>query len=78
MDKKELHLIIENSEDELLKLLDDLIQFETVSPPARNTGNIQEYIKRYLEKIDFNVDTYDFFNGSLTLPFNPKTPQSFS
>lgn len=67
MDKKELHLIIENSEDELLKLLDDLIQFETVSPPARNTGNIQEYIKRYLEKIDFNVDTYDFFKDDVLL-----------
>ena len=37
MEKERLLQAIEGRQDELLALLDQLIQFETISPPARNT-----------------------------------------
>ena len=52
---------IEGRQDELLALLDQLIQFETISPPARNTLAIQTFIKAYLEEIGFEVDMWPFY-----------------
>lgn len=61
MEKERLLQAIEGRQDELLALLDQLIQFETISPPARNTLAIQTFIKSYLEEIGFEVDMWPFY-----------------
>jgi formylaminopyrimidine deformylase len=42
---------VEARKEELIDLLTKLIAFPTVSPPARNTNNVQEFIKGYLEEL---------------------------
>jgi len=54
---------IEASKGELLDLLSDLVAFPTVSPPARNTNEVQEFIKGYLEELDFITDKWDVYPG---------------
>jgi formylaminopyrimidine deformylase len=54
---------VENRKDELLQLLTELIAFPTVSPPARNTNDVQDYIRKYLEKLGFTTDKWDVYPG---------------
>lgn len=61
MNKEQLSQLIEDKFDELLDLLDQLIRFETVSPPARNTQPIQAFVRQYLTDQDFEVDHWPFF-----------------
>jgi formylaminopyrimidine deformylase len=50
-------------EAELIELLTTLIAFPTVSPPARNTNDVQEFIKGYLENMGFSTDKWDVYPG---------------
>lgn len=50
-------------EQELIQLLSKLVAFPTVSPPARNTNDIQEFIKEYLEDLGFQTDKWDVYEG---------------
>ena len=52
---------IEARKEELLDLLSDLVAFPTVSPPARNTNEVQGFIKGYLEELGFNNDKWDVY-----------------
>jgi acetylornithine deacetylase/succinyl-diaminopimelate desuccinylase family protein len=54
---------VDAREGELLNLLTELVSFPTVSPPARNTEDIQEFIKGYLEEIGFKTDKWDVYPG---------------
>ncbi|WP_160719732.1 acetylornithine deacetylase [Bacillus sp. USDA818B3_A] len=54
---------IEARKGELLELLTDLVAFPTVSPPARNTNDVQEFIKGYLEELGFTTDKWDVYPG---------------
>jgi acetylornithine deacetylase/succinyl-diaminopimelate desuccinylase family protein len=54
---------VESREEELIELLTTLIAFPTVSPPARNTNGVQEYMKRYLEDLGFKTDKWDVYPG---------------
>ena len=54
---------IEARKVELLELLTELVSFPTVSPPARNTNNVQEFIKGYLEELGFTTDKWDVYPG---------------
>lgn len=54
---------VETRKEELLELLTNLISFPTVSPPARNTNEVQEFIKRYLEDLGFHTDKWDVYPG---------------
>src|SRR3954468_6297525 len=54
---------IEARKGELLELLTELVSFPTVSPPARNTNNVQEFIKGYLEELGFTTDKWDVYPG---------------
>ncbi|KAA0948879.1 acetylornithine deacetylase [Sporosarcina sp. ANT_H38] len=53
--------LVEERQDELLQLLADLVRFPTVSPPARNTVELQQYISGFLEKEKFETTSWDVF-----------------
>jgi acetylornithine deacetylase/succinyl-diaminopimelate desuccinylase family protein len=54
---------VEARKEELIKLLGDLIAFPTVSPPARNTNAVQEFIKSYLEDLGFKTEKWEVYPG---------------
>ncbi|MCL6570992.1 MAG: acetylornithine deacetylase [Bacillus sp. (in: Bacteria)] len=54
---------VETRKEELIELLTNLIAFPTVSPPARNTNHIQEFIEEYLEELGFKTDKWDVYPG---------------
>ena len=45
---------VEERQDELVDLVKALTQFETPSPPARNTKAIQDFIANFLRTLDFS------------------------
>lgn len=47
----------------LLLLLHRLVEFPTVSPPARNTNQIQEYISGFLQDLGFKTDMWEVYPG---------------
>ncbi|WP_425292875.1 acetylornithine deacetylase [Gracilibacillus kekensis] len=53
--------LVDERKEELKHILSKLISYPTVSPPARNTSEIQGYIADYLEKIDFRTDRWNVF-----------------
>lgn len=52
---------VEAREAELIELLSTLIAFPTESPPARNTNEVQDFIKGYLEDLGFHTDKWDVY-----------------
>lgn len=54
---------VEAREKELTELLSTLISFPTVSPPARNTHDIQRFIQGYLEDLGFTTEKWDVYPG---------------
>ncbi|MDR4946933.1 acetylornithine deacetylase [Neobacillus cucumis] len=54
---------VEARKEELLDLLSKLVAFPTVSPPARNTNSVQDFIKTYLENLGFTTDKWDVYPG---------------
>ncbi|WML50717.1 acetylornithine deacetylase [Neobacillus sp. PS3-34] len=54
---------VESRQQELVELLTELVAFPTVSPPARNTNDIQEFIKKYLDDLGFKTDKWDIYPG---------------
>ncbi|MDQ0197907.1 acetylornithine deacetylase [Neobacillus ginsengisoli] len=52
---------VESKKEELIELLTKLIAFPTVSPPARNTNDVQEFIKKYLEDLGFKTEKWDVY-----------------
>src|SRR4051794_25570121 len=60
---QKISLEVEARAEELIELLTKLIAFPTVSPPARNTSDVQDFIKEYLEGLGFNTDKWDVYPG---------------
>lgn len=54
---------VEARKDELMELLSKLIAFPTVSPPARNTNGVQEFIQDYLNGLGFKTEKWDVYPG---------------
>ncbi|WP_027415363.1 acetylornithine deacetylase [Aneurinibacillus terranovensis] len=54
---------VEARQDEIIELLTALISFPTVSPPARNTNDVQNVIRRYLDDLGFETDMWDVYAG---------------
>ncbi|MFL6556751.1 MAG: acetylornithine deacetylase [Bacillus sp. (in: firmicutes)] len=52
---------VEAREAELIDLLYTLISFQTVSPPARNPNDVQDFSKGYLEDLGFTTDKWDVY-----------------
>jgi formylaminopyrimidine deformylase len=60
---EKIEVEVEARKEELLELLSTLVAFPTVSPPARNTNEIQGFIKDYLEGLGFQTDKWDVYPG---------------
>jgi len=61
--ESQISRLIEERQDDLLELLSDLIRFPTVSPPARNTIEVQQYIMDFLEAEGLETKSWDVFPG---------------
>ncbi|MFB5086334.1 acetylornithine deacetylase [Psychrobacillus sp. PGGUH221] len=53
--------VVDGQKEQLLQILADLIGFQTVSPPARNTVDAQMYIARFLEEQGFQTDSWEVY-----------------
>ncbi len=54
---------VEARQDELVELLSKLISFPTVSPPARNTNEVQAFIQSFLNELGFKTDKWEVYPG---------------
>ncbi|WP_462409813.1 acetylornithine deacetylase [Neobacillus sp. Marseille-QA0830] len=54
---------VDARQEELFGLLSQLVSFPTVSPPARNTNEIQGFVKEYLEDLGFQTDQWEVYPG---------------
>jgi formylaminopyrimidine deformylase len=52
---------VEARKEELINLISELVEFPTVSPPARNTNGVQQFIKHYLDDLGFTTDKWDVY-----------------
>lgn len=59
----DLHRLVEMRQDELFQILERLISFPTVSPPARNTMDAQQYVADLLESIGFDAELWEVYPG---------------
>lgn len=59
----EISLEVEARKEELLVLLSKLVAFPTVSPPARNTNNVQNFLNQYLQQLGFQTDQWEMYPG---------------
>lgn len=61
--KADLLQAVDDHQNELLALLDRLVSFETMSPPARNTAAIQQFTDAELTKVGFETKRVPFYKG---------------
>ncbi|MGF2385107.1 acetylornithine deacetylase [Lentilactobacillus otakiensis] len=61
--KEALLQAVDEHRDQLLTLLERLISFETMSPPARNTVAIQQFIDAELTQDGFETKRVPFYEG---------------
>ncbi len=54
---------MEDDQATLLKILQTLLQFETVSPPARNTDALQDWMQHFLKRNGFLTEKIPFYEG---------------
>jgi len=52
---------VELRQNELMELLNKLISFPTVSPPARNTLGIQQFMKGHLQELGFETEMWEVY-----------------
>ncbi|RNA67692.1 acetylornithine deacetylase [Alteribacter keqinensis] len=52
---------IDARQDELVALVKQLVRFPTPSPPARNTGEAQEFFAGQLRDLGFDIDQWEVF-----------------
>lgn len=53
--------------DSLLSIMESLIAFPTVSPPARNTADVQHWISTFLEEQGFTTEQFPFYEKDVLL-----------
>ncbi|WP_127533992.1 acetylornithine deacetylase [Paenibacillus kobensis] len=54
---------VEERQDELFALLAELVAFPTVSPPARNTMQAQQFLERQLQACGFETELWEVYPG---------------
>lgn len=52
---------VDERKDELIELLTELISFKTPAPPARNTGDAQQFVAQFLREQGFETDMWDVY-----------------
>lgn len=70
--KEALLQAVDEHENQLLTLLERLISFETMSPPARNTVAIQQFIDAELTQDGFETKRVPFYEGDELLSAQKK------
>ncbi|NLO90282.1 MAG: acetylornithine deacetylase [Clostridia bacterium] len=55
--------LIEERTEELIDLASKLISFPNVSPPGRNSGEVQNFIENYLKNLDAEIIRWETFKG---------------
>lgn len=60
--QQQLRQAIDEQQSSLLAILSQLVAFQTVSPPARNTLEIQNYVKQQLIEAGFTVKQQSFYD----------------
>ncbi len=60
--QQQLRQAIDEQQSSLLTILSQLVAFQTVSPPARNTLEIQNYVKQQLIEAGFTVKQQSFYD----------------
>jgi formylaminopyrimidine deformylase len=63
IDRGKIRQSVRDRSTELVELACELIRYPTVSPPGRNTTDLQAVIGRYLSESGFEIDTFDVFPG---------------
>ncbi|MBM7710258.1 acetylornithine deacetylase [Enterococcus lemanii] len=58
---------MENNQELLIEIMRTLVQFETVSPPARNTIAAQEWVALFLQECGFITESIPFYKGDCLL-----------
>ncbi|WP_018922795.1 acetylornithine deacetylase [Salsuginibacillus kocurii] len=61
--KERLLAEVRERETEWLELVEELIRFETPSPPARNTEEIQNYVAGQLRAAGCSIDEWELYPG---------------
>jgi formylaminopyrimidine deformylase len=61
--RTQIRSTIRDRADELVELASALIRFPTLSPPGRNTAEIQGFIGQYLRESGFEIDRFDVYPG---------------
>ncbi|MCM3569547.1 acetylornithine deacetylase [Neobacillus mesonae] len=61
--KEKISQQVEERKAELIELIRKFISFPTVSPPARNTNAIQEFMKGTIEEMGFKTDQWEVYPG---------------
>ncbi len=59
--RQRLQRAIDEQKSSLLAILQQLVAFQTVSPPARNTADIQAYVKQQMEQAGFAAKQQPFY-----------------
>ncbi|MTT33205.1 acetylornithine deacetylase [Terrilactibacillus sp. BCM23-1] len=67
LEKETIHHWVTKNKKKLLHILSDLVHFETVSPPARNTARIQQFIDHFLQEAGFETDQFELYPGDINL-----------
>ncbi len=67
INKAQLLKAIDDRQADLLKQLDKIVAFNTVSPPARNTAELQQLIDDELQSYGFKTKQQDFYDGDKLL-----------
>ncbi|MEK3885468.1 acetylornithine deacetylase [Paenibacillus sp. PL2-23] len=60
---QQLQALAESRQDELFALLERLVAFPTVSPPARNTAEAQQYVESQLAACGFETSLWEVYPG---------------
>lgn len=61
--QNELSASVDQRQGELLDILKELVRYPTVSPPARNTREVQQYIESFLQRVHFETDSWDVYEN---------------
>ena len=56
---------MERHPEQLIAIMEQLVAFQTVSPPARNTVIAQQWVKAFLEAHQFQTTDYTFYEHDL-------------
>ncbi|SFF15824.1 N-formyl-4-amino-5-aminomethyl-2-methylpyrimidinedeformylase [Bacillus sp. OV194] len=61
--REKINRLAEERQERLIEILRELVAFQTVSPPARNTDEAQSCVKSILSGLGFKTEEWELFPG---------------